>query len=547
MSSIVLANGWLYDGLGGDGGLADVLIHNGRISEIRPRGPGAKNSGGHSETLAEMAAAAHEPVEVIDCIGLAVAPGFIDLHTHSDTSGLIYPLADSCIAAGVTTEVCGNCGGSAFPQNDYLQQRNRRTLAEHQLDLHWHNGPTFFEIAARIGSSVNRAYLVGHGNLRAMVVGYEARKATAAELDRMAGLLEESMQEGGYGLSSGLIYPPGCFSDTDELAYLARVAGRKGGLYASHIRSESYRLLEAVDEFIDILQRGGCRGVLSHVKTMGRKNWHKIDALIERMESARGRGTALYADRYPYLASWTGLDSMLLPDWAFEGGKQAELDRLADAALRPRLLEAIRADHPESDYFEQVMVVSCHNPELRPHVGRSLAEIGSQWRMGPAEAGIRFVLEDEGRSTAVHFGMNEENLDRLYQLPYVCAASDSSVRDFGRESSMTHPRAFGTSSRFLSTYARDKGLLSWGEAIRRLTSLPAEIMGWQQRGRLAPGAWADVVVFNPKTIADRSTYAAPAAAPDGIHHVLVNGSVVMRDGSHTGVRPGQLLRHGEMQ
>ncbi|NLX60522.1 MAG: amidohydrolase family protein [Phycisphaerae bacterium] len=532
MASVWLKGGWVYDGSGADGREADVWIRDGAIAAVTPAG----------------AAATPGDAEVVDCRGCAVAPGFIDIHAHGETAALHHTLAQSRVAAGVTTEVCGNCGGSPFPLDEALRDKGQQLLTDVRVQIDWLDGPGYFARAERAGSSIHRAVLVGHGNLRAMTVGYDDRPATADELDRMAQLLAQGLEAGACGLSSGLVYPPGCYGSTDELIRLARVAARYGGLYASHIRNEGDRLMDAVGEFLAIVEGAECRGILSHVKTAGPRNWHKIDELIHTLRDARDRGVPFYCDRYPYLASWTSLDSILLPDWVFDGGRDAELKRLRDPAMRPKLKQAIVDSHGEPDLADRVMVISVGRETLNDAVGKTLTDLARHRGGGidPLDAALDLVADDDTQTGAVHFSMSEENLRRLLALPFVMVASDSSVRDFERKPGQSaHPRAFGTPVRFLADYVRDAGLMSWGEGIRRLTGLPAEAMGWTRRGRLAPGAVADVVVFEPERLADRATYVQPIAPPEGIRHVLVAGRFVLRDRQHTGDKPGRLIRRGD--
>ncbi len=528
MARILFQGGEVIDGSGAEAVRADVLTDGDSVAALGPR-------------LAATAGA-----EVVDCTGLTIAPGFIDLHGHSDTVCLLYPRAESRVLSGVTTEVLGNCGSSPFPLDGPLAAHTERTVNQPKFKVDWLDGPGWFARVAREGCSINLAALVGHGNLRAMTVGLGSEAATPEQMDRMAGLLDESLAAGAWGLSSGLIYPPGCYSATEELCRLAEVVGRRGGIYTSHIRSESRGLLEAVGEFLAIVQAGGCRGVVSHLKTMGLANWRKIDSLIDLLEGARRRGLRVYADRYPYLAGWTGLDSTLFEDWLFEGGVDAELERLRDPAMFGRLKASRRVVHPEADWASRIMISCCTLAKNADLAGLTLADLGRRWNVEPLAAAVRLIIEEETRVGAINFSMSEENLRRIYGLPYVAVASDASMRNLGDpESAMAHPRAFGTPARFLGEYVREKKLLSWGEGIRRLTGLPAEIMGWSRRGRIAPGSAADLTILRRETIADRATYPVPAAAPEGIQHVLVAGAFVVRDGRHTGAKPGRLIRRGE--
>ena len=507
---------------------ADVLLRDGRIERIAP----------HLEPAAND----------LDATGLVLSPGFIDIHCHSEFAALVYPRAESKVLAGVTTDVSGNCGASPFPLVGEFRERRQAEWGRHGLTLDWQSAAGYFDRAEASPCSVNRAVLAGHGAIRAAVVGYADRRASTEERRRMRRLLVEALEAGAWGLSSGLIYPPGCYADVDELAGLARCAADAGAFYSSHIRNEGDALLEAIDEFLDVVRRSGVRGQLSHLKASGAANWRKMPDAIRRLREARSDGLAVTADRYPYLASMTDLDSLLLPNWAVEGGRDAELARLADPATRRRLADEIRRLHPESDYFERILIaaVTAHGPQ--DVVGKTLRQVAETAGRDPLDVAFDLVLEHEAQVSAMYFSMSEENLRDVLAEPYVAIGSDAALRrlpDLAEGKGprgLSHPRAYGTAGRFLGTYVRDAGLMDWQEGIRRLTSLPADIVGLADRGRLREGAWADLVVFDRDTIADRATYERPWVTPAGIRHVFVNGEPVVSEGRHTGAVPGRVLR-----
>jgi N-acyl-D-amino-acid deacylase len=512
------------------GGLrrADLAVADGRIAEIGPHLAPGEND--------------------LDASGLLVAPGFIDIHCHSEFSALVYPRAESKVLAGVTTDVSGNCGASPFPLVGEFKANRQAEWQPCGLALGWQSAAEYYALAESSPSSVNRALLAGHGALRAAVVGYAARPATPDERLRMQRLLEDALDAGVFGLSSGLVYPPGCYADVDELADLAQVVAQAGGYYSSHIRSEGSRLLEAIDEFLEVLRRSGVRGQLSHLKAAGVRNWPKAREAVARLRAARADGLAVTADRYPYLASMTDLDAMVLPNWAVEGGREQELARLTEPATRRRLAAEVRSAHPEPEWFDRIVVASVSPGKPQDAAGRTLRQLGEAAGRDPLEVAFDLIVEHQTQVTAIHFSMSEENLRLILAEPYVAIGSDSSLRnlpgeaDAAARASLPHPRAYGTPVRFLATYVRDAGLMDWPEGIRRLTQLPADVVGLTGRGRLAPGAWADLVLFEKETLADRSTYACPWATPAGIRHVFVNGERVVADGQHTGATPGRILR-----
>jgi N-acyl-D-amino-acid deacylase len=523
-----IRGGTILDGEGGSR-RADVAVAAGRIRRLAPTLPPAARD--------------------VSAAGLYVSPGFIDIHCHSEYAAFVYPRAESKVLAGVTTDVSGNCGSSPFPLEGEFLQRRQAEWRHYGLEIDWHTPRQFYARAEAAPSSVNRAMLAGHGAIRAAVVGYAGRPTDAAERRRMRALLEEALEAGAFGLSSGLLYPPGCYADVDELSDLAGVTTAAGGYYTSHIRSEGSALLEAIDEFLEVLRRSGARGQLSHLKAAGAANWHKTAQALDRLRQARAEGLAVTADRYPYLASMTDLDSMLLPDWAVEGGREAELARLSDPATRRKLMGEILARHGEADYFDRILIAEVTPAGPKDPVGKTLRQVAEAAGREPLEAAFDLIVLHNTQVAAIHFSMSEDNLRAILAEPYVSIGSDSSLRHLPAAeaeagSGLAHPRAYGTPARFLGTYVREARLMDWPEAIRRMTGLPADVVGLPDRGRLRDGAWADLVVFDPKTIADRATYQRPAVAPAGIRHVFVNGEQVVADGRHTGATPGRVLRRG---
>jgi N-acyl-D-amino-acid deacylase len=506
---------------------ADVRIAGGRIERIAP---GLEPAG-----------------RDLDASGLTLSPGFIDIHCHSGFAALAYTEAESKVLAGVTTDVSGNCGSSPFPLTGEVLARRRDEWRPRGLEVDWWSPAAYFDRAEAAPSSVNRALLAGHGTIRAAVVGYAGRPTTADERAAMRRHLADALEAGAVGLSSGLIYPPGCYANVAELADLAAVAADAGGFYSSHIRSENDRLLEAIDEFLEVVRRSGVRGELSHLKASDPENWPKAPHAVERLRAARAEGLAVTADRYPYLSSMTSLDAFLLPNWAFEGGREAQLARVADAADRRRIAEAFRDRRPDKAFFDRITIAAVHPDGPRDAVGKTLREVGDAAGRDPLEAGLDLLREHEAQVDVTYASMSEDNLRLILAEPYVAVGSDAGLRnlpdpDAGPPHGLAHPRAYGTPGRFLGTYVREQALLDWQEGIRRLTSLPADVVGLGGRGRLEEGAWADLVLFDRERVADRATYKHPWATPAGIRHVVVAGEPVVRDGRHTGAAPGRVLK-----
>ena len=480
----------------------------------------------------------------VDASGRFVAPGFIDIHSHSDFAGLAFPLAQSKVLSGITTEINGNCGMSAFPLSPELRERRRAEYARSGVAIHWTDLAGYRTAAEGVGSSINRGLQVGHGNLRTSAMGYAARPADAAERRTMRRLLEDALAGGCLGMSSGLFYPPGTSADADELSDLARIVAVAGGFYSSHLRSEDDALLEAVDEFLAVVRAGGVRGQYSHVKTALPRNWPKIGPLRDRLFAARAEGLDFACDRYPYTALCTGLDSVLLPGWANEGGPSEALRRLADPDGRRRIADAVRTLHPEPDFLDAVVIASVHGEENLSAVGRTLREWAALRGSDPLSAAFDLLVEEAGRVECIHFAMSEDNLVEILGWPFTLIGSDHSVRaavGAVRRGARPHPRAYGTPSRFLTDYVRGRRLMSWEEGIRRMTGACAAAAGLSDRGVIRDGAAADLVVFDPAALTDRATYDEPRLPPTGIDLVVVNGEIVVERGTHTGRRPGRIL------
>ncbi|TCP45069.1 N-acyl-D-amino-acid deacylase [Tamaricihabitans halophyticus] len=513
---IVIRGGEIIDGSGAPRSRADIGITGDRISGIGPDLAGA---------------------ETVDAGGLVVTPGFIDLHSHADFTLETAPHATTQLYQGVTTLLTGNCGFSPFPVVDGLPPR--LPLAGHELSWDWADAAGFGRAVARARPAVNVGLQVGHGAVRHAVLGGEDRPPTEAELVRMGQLVADAARGGALGFSSGLIYAPGLFGDIAEIAELARVAAEHGMLYSTHMRNETDRLVEAVTEAIQTAERSGVRLEISHLKCMGRPNHGAVSEALRLIEAARERGVDVGADVYPYTASSTGLMSRLA-SWAVDGGAAALLDRLAEPETRARIAADLRAR-----FASEIDPAGIVLAELRPgpyaaSVGQSLQDLAAGSAADAADIALDVLAAHQAQVGIVNHAMAEQDVETVLRHPAVAVASDGWTMD-ARGDGMPHPRSFGTFSRVLGRYVRERGVLTLEDAIRKMTSLPAERLRLTDRGLLRQGAAADLVVFDPETVLDRSTYLDPWQLSEGMQAVLLNGVPVLRDGTPTGARSGKVL------
>ena len=542
----LIKNGTIIDGQGTLAFVGDVLVEDDRIVEVIPAGElqNFKTS---------------EPQNLIDASGLIVSPGFIDAHTHSDAYLVIEPDAPSKVTQGITTEINGQCGGSVAPR--YGEARLSSDWAAVLGDrLTWRSLAEYREVLAAAKPAVNTVQFIGHNTLRSSVIGYAARAAGDEDLREMSRLLDESLDAGGWGLTTGLIYQPGKYSTPAEVVALAKVAAAKGGYYATHMRSEGDHILEAIDEVIELVKATGIRAEISHLKTSGRKNWHKIDAVLDKIEGAMSEGLLLGSDRYPYCAAGTDLD-VVLPDWAQEGGAPAELARLQIANLRAQIIEEINALDRD---WSTVMIGGTWAEENKRYSGKTVAEILGletlDFRPGlassvssplkssvlslkssPGELITSILLADGCKTGAFFFGMSEENLAKIYSRPWIVPGSDASLRapwgPLGLDH--PHPRAYATMPEF---YRRVRALgFSREETVARMTSVIADRFGIRGRGRIKKGAYADLVIWNEAEFKAKATFTDPHQFTGGVKAVMTNGVISYCDGKFTGNRGGRFL------
>ncbi len=504
---VVIANGRIVDGSGNPWYIADVGIRGGRIAAI-----GRLCTKGIDPPACPAK-------RTIDARGLVVAPGFIDVHSHSEGDIARVPTADNYLFDGVTSIVTGNCGGSDV------------------------NLGQVFGTLKQAGISINYASLIGHNSVRRSVMGTEQRDPTPEEQARMEALVGQAMREGAVGLATGLIYIPGTYSKTSEVVGLARAAAKYNGVYATHMRDEGARVFEAIEEALQIGREAGIPVEISHFKVSNKNFWGQSKRTIEMVEQARAAGLDVTVDQYPYTASSTNL-GVLLPSWALAGGQQKINERLGDAATRKKIAvemkETIRKRNGRKR-LDYAVVARCRwDASLE---GKSLAQINKEkGRKAKLEAEIETVLEmmEKGGASMVYHSMHEEDVERILKFPYSMVAADGGVTEFGR--GVPHPRSYGTNARVLGRYVRERKTLRLEEAIRKMTSLPAQRFRLTERGLLRPGMWADVVVFDEKSVADVATFEKPHAYSAGFAFVLVNGEVVIEGGKHSGAKPGQILR-----
>jgi N-acyl-D-amino-acid deacylase len=531
MFDLTIKNGLVVDGTGNPWFRADIGIKNGRINKI-----------GDLHSI--------ESKEVLDAKGLIVAPGFIDMHTHSDFSLLINPRAESKVRQGVTTDVVGNCGSSAAPLNDFLKEEIRKTspvLEEAKLKLDWSTMDEYLKRLDKNGVALNIVPLVGNGNIRALVMGYDARPPTKDELEEMRKVLGKALEEGAFGLSSGLIYPPSCYADTKELIELCKIVAQHGGIYTSHIRNEEDGLIDSVKEAIEIGEKSRVPVEISHHKAGGKSNWGKVKQTLKIIDEARNRGIDVTCDVYPYLAGSTGLDA-LLPPYIWEGGIEKLIERLKNPKIRQRLRKEMKegikgwSSLLKDDGWNSIMIAYCKGH--RDFEGKTITEIVKLEGIDPFDFVFDLLIKEKASVSIVIFMMCEKDLRTVLQHPVSMIGSDSSAHaPYGvLGKGKPHPRTYGTFARILGEYVRKKRVLTLEDAIRKMTSLPAQKLKLRDRGLLREGAWADITAFDPKKVADRATYSEPLKYAVGIKYVIVNGKLVVDQGKHTGALPGQALR-----
>lgn len=526
---VIIKGGTVYDGTGAEGRVADVAIRGDRIAAV----------GDFPNTSAR---------NTIDAHGLAVAPGFINMLSWSTESLIQDGRSQSEIRQGVTSEIMGE-GNSMGPLNDRMKERYVREQKDIKYEIKWNTLAEYLRYLEKRGVSCNVASYLGATTVREYVIGLEDKQPTPAQLEQMREVVRREMEAGALGIGTSLIYPPAFYAKTDELIELCKVAAKYRGKYISHMRSEGNQLLESLDELIRISREAGIPAELYHIKAAGEKNWRKEDELLARIEAAQKEGLKITANMYTYTAAGTGLDACL-PPWTEDGGYPALFKRLRDPAMREKIAAEVRLDSDawENLYLDagspdKILLVGFKSEKLKPLTGKSLAEVAKMRGKDPIETIMDLLSEDESRIDTVYFLMSEENVKKELAKPWISFGSDEASQApagvFLR--SNPHPRAYGNFARVLGKYARDEKVLTLPEAVRRLSALPATNLGLDHRGLLQEGMFADVVVFDPAEIADRATFEKPHQYAVGMKHVFVNGVQVLKDGEHTGAKPGRAL------
>ncbi len=486
-----------------------------------------------------------------DLDGLVLAPGFIDLHTHSDFTLPLYPRADSMVRQGVTTQLVGNCGFSPFPvASERLDMlRSYAAFIDAGLNWDWLGAADFMARLESLPLASNVALQVGHGTVRIAVMGFDNREPSVTELEAMEKLVAQAMEEGVVALSTGLIYVPGCYGQTAEIVALAKVAARYGAFYSSHIRGEGGTLLEAVGEAITVGREAGLPVQLSHHKAMGKANWGRVEESLGMLDQARAAGQDVLADQYPYTAGSTTL-AALLPTWALEGGTAGMVSRLRDSESRARIRVEITGDEQAAgsgaSQFapETVMISSVPNGPNKGYEGLMLTEIAERRGQHPVDAALDLLVSEAGGVQMISFGMSEEDVRRVMRHPAVAVASDGWTLD-PSSGGKPHPRSYSTYARVLGKYVREEGVLRLEEAVRKMTSLPARRLGRYDLGLVRPGNRADLVIFDPERVIDRATFQEPHQYCEGVLHVVVNGQLVIEAGQGSGAKAGRVLRRGQ--
>jgi len=519
MFDIAIKGGRVIDGTGNPWFKSDVAIEGNRIATI-----------GKLDFDAE---------EVIDAKGLVVAPGFIDTHSHSDLMLMVQPQAKQKIMQGITTEIVGQDGLGEAPLRDDVVDDWRKYLAglNGDPDIKW-SWRTFSEYLGALESarpSINVASLVGHGNIRLLAMGMENRAPSTSEIEKMRTLVDVAMEQGAFGLSTGLIYAPCVYANTDELVELCRTASNHRGIFVVHMRNEGDQLLESIDEVVTIGKKSGIPVHISHFKASGKQNWWKAILALDSVNNARSEGVDVTFDQYPYTAGSTFLSS-LLPAWVHDGGTIKLLQRLKNEETRGRIRLEMADLRGAEMGWDSVYVTSVKSEANKRFEGKTIPEIARERERTAIDTIMDLTVEEENAATMVGFSMSEDGVRTIMQSPLQMVCTDGIV--LGKP----HPRAYGSFPRVLGLYVRE-GVVRLEDAVRKMTSLPAQRFSLSGRGLLRPGMFADITIFDPRTVVDKATYSDPIQFPEGIEHVIVNGQITVKDGVHTGTRAGEVLRH----
>ena len=522
----------------------DLIIKNGIIVDGSGAPPFKADIGIVNDTIVKIGnLSVKEAERVIDASNLIVAPGFIDIHNHSDEGIFLVPTADNYVMQGVTTLVIGNCGFSPAPitdENIDVMRVGLKKLLEKFGTIPWRSFPEYMKALGELEKSVNIVTLIGHGTVRSAVLGAGSTQPSERDLKEMICLVRKAMEAGAFGLSTGLIYVPGLFAKTQELIEMAKAIAPFHGIYATHMRNEGVGLLDSIMETITIGISSGVSVEISHLKSTGIPAWGYIKTALSVVENYAERGYDISADAYPYAASSTGLDA-LLPPWVREGGILKLIERLRDSSILDEISKEFeRRGIMEERYLEWNQIVIAYSEVHKELEGRSIEEIAQLWGIDPVKAIARIITEDDGATAIIIHSMSEDDVRRALAHPLVAIGSDGSVRRFGE--GKPHPRNYGTFPRVISEYVRKHKLLSLPEAIRKMTSLPARKLRLWDRGLIRPGFKADITIFNYHSIKDTATYESPHNYPRGIEYVIVNGIIVVEEGRHTKAKAGRLLK-----
>jgi len=526
---VIIKGGTIYDGTETEPQQADIAIRGDRIAGV----------GDFKAAKAKT---------VIDAKGLAVAPGFINMLSWSTESLIQDGRSQSEIRQGVTTEIMGE-GESMGPVNDRVREHILHTQTDIKYDIKWNTLAEYLQYLEKRGISCNVASFLGATTVREYVIGFEDKPPTPEQLEQMRGLVRKEMEAGALGIGTSLIYPPAFYAKTEELIELCKVAAKYQGKYISHMRSEGNQLFEALDELLRIAREANIPAEVYHIKAAGEKNWPKEDELLARIERAQKEGVNVRANMYTYTAAGTGLDACL-PPWTEDGGYPALFKRLRDQAVREKIKAEVKIDSDkwENLYLaagspEKILLVGFKSDKLKPLTGKTLADVAKMRGKDPIDTIMDLIAEDESRISTVYYLMSEENVKKELRKPWVSFGSDeaSQAPEPPFTKSNPHPRAYGNFARVLGKYVRDEKVLPMSDAIHRLSGQPAINLGLDHRGFLKEGMFADVVVFDPATISDRATFEKPHQYAVGMKHVFVNGAQVIKDGEHTGAKPGRAL------